>query len=80
MECFKCTTDMCFEDLSPMLLNEFIKSEYIAKGMANKTYSDFRQPDSTHRVIASLQVSGSEYHRITTSSGSVLPTVFGCKH
>ena len=70
MVCFKCTTGMCPEDLNPMMVNELIKGEYISKGLASKAYSDFRQPDSTHRVIASLQVSGSEYNRITTSSGN----------
>ena len=68
MECFKCTTDMCPEDLNPMLVNEFIKGQYISKGLANKIYSDFRQTDSIHRVIASLQVSGSDYDKITTAS------------
>ncbi len=70
MVCFKCTIDMCPEDLNPMMINEFIKGEYIAKGLANKAYSDFRRPDSTHRVVASLQVPESEYSRITTPSGN----------
>ena len=70
MECFKCTTGMCPEDLDPMRVNEFIKGEYISKGLANKINSDFRRTESIHRVIASLQVSGSDYSRITTSSGN----------
>jgi Fe-S oxidoreductase len=65
MECFKCTADMCPEDLNPMLINELIKSEYIAKGLAGKAYGDPKQPDSAHRVLASVQVSGPEYHKIT---------------
>ena len=69
MECFKCTADMCPEDLNPMLVNELIKVEYISKGLATTAYSDARQPDSDHRVLASVQVSGSDYSRITTSSG-----------
>jgi len=68
MECFKCTAGMCPEGLNPMLVNEFIKSHYISKGLANKAYSDAQKPDSTHRVLASFQVSGAEYKRITTSS------------
>jgi heterodisulfide reductase subunit D len=67
MECFKCTAGMCPENLNPMLVNELIKSQYISKGLANKAYSDARQPDSAHRVLASVQVSASEYNRITTS-------------
>ena len=69
MACFKCTAGMCPEDLNPMLVNELIKSEYISKGLANKAYSDARQPDSAHRVLASVQVAGAEYNRITTPSG-----------
>ncbi len=69
MECFKCTADMCPEDLNPMLVNELIKVEYISKGLATTDYSDTRQPDSAHRVLASVQASGSDYNRITTSSG-----------
>ena len=33
MECFKCTADMCPEELNPMLVNELIKGEYISKGL-----------------------------------------------
>jgi Fe-S oxidoreductase len=69
MECFKCTADMCPESLNPMLVNELIKVEYISKGLATTAYSDTRLPDSAHRVLASLQASGSDYSRITTSSG-----------
>jgi heterodisulfide reductase subunit D len=68
MECFKCTAGMCPENLNPMLVNELIKAQYISKGLASKAYSDARQPDSAHRVLASVQVSVSEYNRITTSS------------
>lgn len=69
MECFKCTAGMCPEDLNPMLVNELIKSHYISRGLADKAYGDARQIDSAHRVLASVQVSGAEYNRITTSSG-----------
>lgn len=60
MECFKCTAGICPEDLNPMLINELIKSRYIGEGLANKAYGDPRQPDSTHRVLASVQVSRAE--------------------
>ena len=68
MECFKCTADMCPEELNPMLVNELIKGEYISKGLANMAYGDAKQPDSAQRVLASVQVSGSDYNKITTSS------------
>ncbi len=68
MECFKCTTGMCPEDLNPMLINELIKSAYTSKGLANGSCSDPGQSDSPHRVLASVQVSRAEYRRITTSS------------
>ena len=68
MECFKCTAGMCPEDLNPMLINELIKGEYISRGLANKAYGDAMEPDSTHRVLASVQVSASDYGRITKPS------------
>jgi len=68
MECFKCTTGMCPEDLNPLLINEVIKGEYISNGLMKKPYPDPRQPDSAHRVLASIQVSASEYERITATS------------
>ena len=66
MECFKCTADMCPEDLNPMLVNELIKVEYISKGLATTAYSDARQPDSDHRVLASVQarIGLQQNHRI----------------
>ncbi len=70
MECFKCTAGMCPEDLNPMVVNELIKNEYISKGLANKADSDARQPESVHRILASIQVSGAEYNKITTSSAN----------
>lgn len=66
MGCFKCTSDICPEGLNPMLVNNLIKSEYISRGLVEKIRSDVRQPDSRHRVLASVQVSGSEYDRIIT--------------
>jgi heterodisulfide reductase subunit D len=68
MECFKCTADMCPEDLNPMLVNELIKGKYISKGLANKAYGDAMQPDSAHRVLASVQVSASDFSKITKPS------------
>lgn len=65
MECFKCTADVCPEELNPMLVNELIKGEYIAKGLANKAYGDAKQADSAQRVLASVQVSGLDYNKIT---------------
>ena len=66
MECFKCTAGMCPEGLNPMLINELIKGEYTSRGLADAAFSDAAQPDSAHRVLASVQVSTSEYQRITT--------------
>ena len=68
MECFKCTAGMCPEDLNPMLINELIKGEYISRGLANRAYGDALEPDSTHRVLASVQVSASDYSKITKPS------------
>lgn len=68
MECFKCTADICPQDLNPMLVNELIKGEYISRGLAEKAYGDQQKPDSVHRVLASVQVSASDYSKITTPS------------
>jgi Fe-S oxidoreductase len=59
---------MCPEDLNPLLVNELIKGDYIFSGLANKAYGDARQPDSAQRVLASVQVSASDYSKITQSS------------
>jgi len=68
MECFKCTTGVCPEDLNPMLVNELIKGEYIFRGLAAKAYGDQQQPDSVHRILASVQVSASDFRKITEPS------------
>ena len=68
MECFKCTAGMCPEDLNPMLVNEFIKGDYISSALAKRAYGDAMQPDSAQRVLASVQVSASDHSKITTSS------------
>ena len=68
IECFKCTADVCPQDLNPMLINELIKRDYISKGLADRAYGDAALPDSTHRVLASVLVSASEYEKITTPS------------
>jgi len=69
MECFKCTADVCPQDLNPMLINELIKRDYISKGLADKAYGDAALPDSTHRVLASVLVSASDYEKIINPIG-----------
>lgn len=64
MECFKCTTDICPQDLNPMLINEIIKGVYTSKGKIHSPFTDSQQPCSTHRILASVQVSKAEYKRI----------------
>jgi len=68
MECFKCTIDICPQDLNPMLVNELIKGGYISKGLSDKAYGDAMQTDSVHRVLASVQASAPDYRRITEPS------------
>jgi heterodisulfide reductase subunit D len=69
MECFKCTTDTCPEELNPMLVNELIKNEYFSRGLAERAeFGDQQQPNSVHRVLASVQVSASDYRKITEPS------------
>lgn len=59
---------MCPEDLNPMLINELIKGAYLSRGLADRAYGDAREPDSTHRVLSSIQVSASDYSKITMPS------------
>jgi heterodisulfide reductase subunit D len=66
MQCFRCTADLCPEGLNPLMINEVIKGAYITKGIADSTFNDSKLPDSAHRVLASIQVSETEYKRITT--------------
>lgn len=69
MECFKCTTETCPEELDPMLINELIKKEYFSRGLAERSeFGDQQKPESTHRVLASVQVSASDYKRLTSPS------------
>ncbi len=66
MECFKCTTDVCPQDLNPLLINELVKGLFISQGLADSPFSDSQQPDSPQRIIASVQVSEDDYKRIMT--------------
>ncbi|SDP68904.1 (Fe-S)-binding protein [Desulforhopalus singaporensis] len=68
MECFRCTTDVCPQDLNPMLINELIKGVFISQGMAPSHFSDSQGAESPQRIIARVQVSENEYQRITTTS------------
>lgn len=68
MECFKCTQDVCPEDLNPLLINELVKGAYIVKGLAERPYGDPGETASVHRVLASVLVSADEYRKITTVS------------
>lgn len=67
MECFKCTAGMCPEGLDPMRVNEIVKAEYVARGLAEKVYSDPAAADSAHRVLAALQVTAEDYRRLTAA-------------
>ncbi|MCG8684074.1 MAG: (Fe-S)-binding protein [Desulfobacterales bacterium] len=67
MECFKCTADICPENLNPMLINELIKGQFhTAGGLSDSFFVDSRQSDSPQRLISSVQISELEYQRITT--------------
>ena len=68
MECFKCVDNCCPEGLNPLLVNEIIKWEYRNNKIVETPYGDPRAADSSHRVIASIQLTPDEYHKITTPS------------
>jgi len=65
MECFKCTTGMCPEDLNPMMILEWVKGELIRQERTINPISDAAAQDSDHRVLASIQTTPEEYARIS---------------
>ena len=68
MECFKCVFDICPLDLNPMMMNQWVKGEYLRRGLAKDLYADNGDEKSLQRIIASLQVIGEEYECLTTPS------------
>jgi Fe-S oxidoreductase len=68
MECFKCVDNCCPEGLNPLLVNEIIKWEYRKNKIVETPYGDPRATDSSHRVIACIQLPSDQYYKITTPS------------
>ena len=69
MECFKCTAGVCPQDLNPLLVNELIKADYVARGWADAGFGDPRSPDSTYRILAGILSSPKEYEVISRPRG-----------
>ena len=66
MECFGCCENVCPEGLDPLRINEMIKYELRRKNPADFPPYDTRDPNLTHRILASIQISAKEYQRIFT--------------
>ncbi|WP_319202489.1 (Fe-S)-binding protein [uncultured Ilyobacter sp.] len=70
MECFGCIDDCCPQRLNPMLINEMIKWDYRRHNLINCEYSDPKDKNSLHRIIASVQINHEDYDKLLTSSPS----------
>ncbi|WP_319371884.1 (Fe-S)-binding protein [uncultured Ilyobacter sp.] len=68
MECFGCIDDYCPQGLDPMLINDMIKWDYRRNNLIDSKYSDPKDKDSLHRIIASIQINHEDYYKLLTSS------------
>ena len=68
MQCFQCVDKCCPEGLDPMAVNEIIKWEYRRNKVVEMGYGDPKDADSTHRVLAGIQLAVEDYQKITTPS------------
>ena len=66
MQCFQCVDKCCPEGLDPMAVNEIIKWEYRQNKVVEMGYGDPKDVDSTHRVLADIQLADEDYQKITT--------------
>ena len=68
MQCFQCVDKCCPEGLDPLAVNEIIKWEYRSNKIVEMGYGDPKDADSTHRVLAGIQLSAADYLKISTPS------------
>ncbi len=68
MQCFQCIDKCCPEGLDPLAVNEIIKWEYRRRKIVEMGYGDPKDADSTHRVLAGIQLSAEDYLKISTPS------------
>lgn len=68
MECFGCVDNHCPQGLNPMLINEMIRHDYRYYKYKEDTYNDPRKEDALQRIIASIQISKTDYEKILTPS------------
>ena len=68
MQCFQCVDKCCPEGLDPLAVNEIIKWEYRQNKIVEMGYGDPKDADSTHRVLAGIQLSAEDYLKISTPS------------
>lgn len=64
MECFQCVTDHCPESLNPLQIHQIIKGIYRESGYHRMAYTDPADPAADQRILASIQIDGSDYRRI----------------
>ena len=68
MECFGCIENVCPVDLNPFITNLIARQVYRQNGWYAPEYSLPNDHQYANRIIASVQVSPDEYHRIFTPS------------
>lgn len=68
MECFKCVEGMCPQGLNPLRALEIAKWEIGRRDPELFPAYDTRDPELSHRVLASIQTTPVEYQRILTPS------------
>lgn len=81
MRCYGCVSDMCPQGLNPLRTLEICAKEMSEAGLIEYPPWNAKDPELVHRVLASIQVSETEYRRIMTSSPQArADTVFfaGC--
>lgn len=68
MECFQCEMDGCPRGLSPLRINEIVKQEYQRRYGIPTDFDEPAAPDSSQRILASIQVDPETYRRLLTPS------------
>ena len=66
MQCFQCVDKCCPEGLDPLAVNEIIKWEYRQNKIVEMGYGDPKDADSTHRVLAGIQLSAEDCLKLST--------------
>ncbi len=65
--CYKCTDNICPNQMDAVVTNDIIRWEYIRNGFVDQVeYINPMEKNSQHRILASVQTNEEEYKRIST--------------